>query len=76
MRTAILVVAGFFAVFFAASGIAEAYDCFRWQPWYAPTLLLVRPMWMFVARQLATSAVFVGLAWLTWRQPRRPAGGR
>jgi hypothetical protein len=73
MRIAIVIVIGIVATFFAASGLTEGYDCVRLLPMVSST------MWWFVARQLATSAVFVGLGWVVWRQPlpgdrRRVAG--
>jgi hypothetical protein len=65
MRTVLLVVTGIFAAFFAASGLAEGYDCLRLLPGFAPS------MWWFVVRQLATSVGFIGVAWIVWKQPRR-----
>jgi hypothetical protein len=65
MRTVLLIVTGIFAVFFCASGVAEGYACVRPLPGFAPS------MWWFVARQLATSVGFIGVAWIVWRQPRR-----
>ena len=51
----------------AASGLTEGYACVRLLPGFAPS------MWWFVARQLATSVGFIGVAWIVWRQPRRLA---
>jgi hypothetical protein len=64
MRTVILIVTGIFAVSFGSSAIVNTYDVLRMLPMYAPG------MWWSAARACAMTAVFVGMGWIVWRQPR------